>query len=224
MFKPVRDIVLATFVFVTCSFGQTVVQSVLNGASYSGNVAPGTWVAIFGTNLATTTTIAPKVPLPTQLGGVSVTVGGILAPLNYVSAGQINAVIPFEVPIPTTVSGSVAGTVPVVVTTPSGTSPAFNIRLSRNAPGLFTQNGSGSGPVIAFDANFKPVTTSGTGAIVLYADGLGPTDPPGSSSSGGASAPPLNMIKDDLTVFIGDTKATVLFCGARSRLSRYLPA
>jgi hypothetical protein len=53
----------------------------------------------------------------------------------------------------------------------------------------------------------------GTGPIVLYAAGLGPTDPPASSASGGASSEPLNRVVDDVSVFIGDVQATVLFAG-----------
>ena len=89
-----------------------VVQGVLNGVSYSGNLAPGTWAAIFGSNLASATTSAASVPLPTELDGVSVTIGGIAAPLIFISPGQINAIVPFEVPL--------SLVVPVVVTTPTG--------------------------------------------------------------------------------------------------------
>jgi len=47
----------------------------------------------------------------------------------------------------------------------------------------------------------------------MYATGLGATNPAGSSSSGGASSPPLNLVQDPLTVYIGDTPATVGFAG-----------
>jgi uncharacterized protein (TIGR03437 family) len=58
------------------------IQSVLNSASYTTGLAPGTWVAIFGTSLASAAVSAPSVPFPTQLGKVSVTVAGIAAPLS----------------------------------------------------------------------------------------------------------------------------------------------
>src|SRR5580658_10075632 len=81
---------LAALAAVVPSWGQPVVQAVLNGASYSGNIAPGTWVSIFGTELAPSTATASGVPLQTSLGGVSVTFNGMPAPLYYVSATQIN--------------------------------------------------------------------------------------------------------------------------------------
>lgn len=191
-----------------CS-GQPIVQAVLNGASFGGNVAPGTWVAIFGSQLAPAPATATSVPLETKLNGVSVSFAGIAAPVFYVSPTQINAVIPFEVPVPPTSNQTVS----VVVTTPAGVSAPLNIVLWRNSPGLFTQNGAGTGNALAFDANFQPVAAVGSGAIVLYADGLGPTSPPGSSSSGGASVEPFNRAVDGLSVFVGDVPATVIFAG-----------
>src|SRR6267154_1371648 len=57
------------------AYAQPAVSSVLNAASYDAVVSPGCWVAIFGNNLAPATLGADTVPLPTTLGGVSVTVG-----------------------------------------------------------------------------------------------------------------------------------------------------
>jgi len=189
-----------------CAQTLPVVQGVLNGVSYSGNLAPGTWAAIFGSNLASRTTSAASAPLPKELNGVSVTIGGIAAPLSFISPGQINAIIPFEVPL--------SLVVPVVVTTPAGASTPFNIYyLSKDSPALFTQNGSGTGAALAFDASFKPVTAATTGPIVLYAAGLGATNPPGSSASGGSATPPLNVVQDNVSVFVGDVPATIGFAG-----------
>ena len=184
----------------------TVVQGMLNGISYSGNLAPGTFVAIFGSDLAFATKAAASEPLPTELDGVSVTIGGIAAPLSFISPGQINAIIPFEVPL--------SPVVPVVVTTSAGASTPFNIYyLSKDSPALLTRNGSGTGAALAFDANFKPVTVATNSPIVLYAAGLGPTNPPGSSASGGSPTPPLNVVEDNLSVFVGDVPATIGFAG-----------
>jgi hypothetical protein len=52
--------------------------------------------------------------------------------------------IPFEVPFPL-----VTGTVSVVASAPTGISPAFNVRLSQDSPGLFTQNSAGTGAALA---------------------------------------------------------------------------
>ena len=190
------------------SWGQPAILGVANGASYNGNLAPGTWASIFGTHLASDTATAQSVPLPAQLSGVSVTIGGATAPMRYVSPSQINVVIPFELTLP-----AAGSAVPVVVTTPAGKSSAFNVLLSRSSPGLFTQDGSSGGTAWVFDANFNPVTSIGTDPIILYAAGLGPTNPSASSASGGNSSEPLNRIQDGLRVFVGDRPADILFAG-----------
>jgi uncharacterized protein (TIGR03437 family) len=186
--------------------GAPLVLGVLNGASYAGNLSPGTWMAIFGANLSPSTATAVSVPLPTQLNTVSVTVGKTPAPLSYVSPTQINALFPFEVPA--------TGVLPMVVTSSAGASSPFYVQpLAAEAPGLFTQNGDGTGNALVFDGSFQPVATVGQDPLILYATGLGPTNPPASSSSGGNSAGPLNWVVDPVDVYVGDSKATVLFAG-----------
>ncbi|HMC62319.1 MAG TPA: hypothetical protein VKJ01_24200 [Candidatus Solibacter sp.] len=153
---------------------QATVSAVLNGASYSALLSPGCWAVIYGSGLAPSTLTATNVPLPTDLGGVTVTVGGVKAPLLYVSAGQINALIPFEVPAPSQLPVATS----VVVTSAGTSSAAYNVPLTRNAPALFTANAQGTGPALVFDAHFRPAGTVAAGDIViLYATGLGPTDP-----------------------------------------------
>jgi uncharacterized protein (TIGR03437 family) len=170
---------------------QPVVSAVLNGASYSAAIAPGCWVAIFGADLAVSPQNASGT-LSTTLAGVSVSVAGLAAPLLYVSPNQINALIPPEVAIP-------ANTVlPLLVMTPTGQSKPYYVRLSREAPGVFTRNGAGTGRAFVFDANFKDVDTIGANDIViLYATGLGPTDASGKAT-------------DPVEVYIGERQARVL--------------
>src|SRR5271157_1123978 len=169
---------VAVFLFLLClagvCSGQTIL-AVVNAASYSTNVAPGTYVAIFGTQLA-----------------------------------PVNALVPFDA---ASLTGTQKATVSVIVTTPSGTSPAFNVTLTRNAPAIFTKNGAGTGDALVFDAYFQPVSAVGTGAIVIYATGLGPTNPPASTGAPGASSEPLNRVVDPLSVVIGQNTATILYAG-----------
>lgn len=173
---------------------QPTISAVLNGASYTAVVAPGCWVAVFGTHLATADVSAQTVPLPLTLGGVSVTVAGRPAPMLYVSAGQINVLIPFEVEIPANT------VVPLVVTLPTGSS-SYNVRLTRNAPGIFTRNGAGTGRALVFDSNFQPVNAiAAQDNVIFYATGLGPTDASG-------------RVIDNVEVYIGERKAQVSFAG-----------
>jgi uncharacterized protein (TIGR03437 family) len=210
MLNYARELTIALLAFGGVCCGQPTIQGIFNGASYSGAMAPGAWVSIFGTSLAPSALSASGSPLPTKLNGVSVTIGGVAAPLVYVSPGQINATIPFEVTIPTSPSTDT----PVIVQTSAASSSAFNIRLSKDAPALFTQNQAGTGAALVFDPGFKPVSAIQTGSpIVLYAVGLGATSPPASSASGGATSAPFNVVQDNLRVYVGDQPADVAFAG-----------
>jgi uncharacterized protein (TIGR03437 family) len=59
-------------------------------------LAPGTIVQVYGSNLTAHTTSASSIPLPTVLDQTPVIIGGLTAPLYYVSPEQINAQGPFE--------------------------------------------------------------------------------------------------------------------------------
>ncbi|WP_031498476.1 metallophosphoesterase [Bryobacter aggregatus] len=72
-----------------------VIQSVANGGDFSTKVAGGSWIAIFGQNLAQSAGIAAGLP-ETTLNGTSVRLGGRSLPLSYVSPQQINAHLPFD--------------------------------------------------------------------------------------------------------------------------------
>src|SRR5579872_4351944 len=79
---------------------------VQNAGTYQpGAVAPGSFVAIFGTNFASSLSQASTVPLSVApLGGVSVTFNGVAAPMVAVGHDttpshddQINAQLPWDV-------------------------------------------------------------------------------------------------------------------------------
>ena len=83
-----------------------------------GGIAPGTAVQIYGSNFAPpgTSALAMSLPFPTSMQNTSVLIGGVQAPLYYVSPGQINAQAPFElmpgVPYQIVVSANGALTTP----------------------------------------------------------------------------------------------------------------
>ena len=192
--RRILNVLALTVALASVASAQPAVSAVLNAASYSAVVSPGCWVAIFGNNLAPAPATASTVPLPTMLGGVSVSIAGLAAPMLFVSANQVNALIPFEATIPAN------NVVPVIVTS-SGGSVTYNIRLTRDAPAIFTRNGAGTGRAFVFDPKFQAVDTiAAQDVVVLYAAGLGPAD-----SSGHAV--------DEVEVYIGDRKAQVLFAG-----------
>ncbi len=72
---------------------------IVNAASFDGpsSLTPGMIFSIFGENLTDgTIASAGSVPLPTSLGGVTISASGVPVPLFYVSPTQINAQAPVE--------------------------------------------------------------------------------------------------------------------------------
>jgi uncharacterized protein (TIGR03437 family) len=110
--------------------GQVSISGVVSAASWATPVAPGSIVAIFGTNLANAT---------------SVTANGVAAPVLFSSPGQINAWLPATPEWYTPVSES------IVVTTPVGVSAPFSVPAFYGAPGLFTADSSGCGQAAALN-------------------------------------------------------------------------
>lgn len=190
--KRTFPLLLLVGMFACSLLAQPVVTTVVDRTSYSAVVAPGCWVVITGYNFATDTLTAPPGSLPTTLGGVSVTVAGLPAALNYVSPTEIDALISPQAAIP-------QNTVVPLVVTSGASSGTYNIRLTRNAPAIFTR--SDTGQALVFDANFKRVDSIGPqDTVILYATGLGPTDGSG-------------RVVDPVEVYIGERKAQVLFAG-----------
>ena len=82
-------------------------------------------ISIFGSNLANGSTPVNMFPLPEQLSGMLVTIGGQPAPLLYAGSGQVNAVVPFGLAVNTNtqvivVRQGTAYTAPMAVTLAPG--------------------------------------------------------------------------------------------------------
>ena len=113
-----------------------------NGASFgSSGFAPNEIVSLMGPNLAAST-VSASLPLPVSLGGATVSVtdsAGVTHPatLSYVSPGQINFVLPGNLP---------SGPATVTVTHQDGTALSITITVGTLAPGIFTASANGKGP------------------------------------------------------------------------------
>ena len=153
----------------------------------SGPFAPNDVVTLFGTNLSNTSTPATATEglganLPTALGLISVYVGNMPAPLLFVSATQINFLLPANL---------IAGSVPVFVDKQGLRGPIVNIEIAMAAPALFPY---GNSYVIAVDWNngnalIGPDLPAHSGdTVILYATGLGPA---GSMPPAQAPAAPM---------------------------------
>ena len=155
-------------------------NGVVNGASFQPGVVANSWVTIQGSNLASTTDTwnnsIVNGNLPTLLDGVSVTIGGQRAYINYISAGQINLLAPNVAP----------GPVQVTVATPAGTGAAFTATAAAYGPAFFTWPGN---QVVATRQDYSLAAKDGTFAgattvaakpgdvLILWGTGFGPTIP-----------------------------------------------
>lgn len=186
------------------------------------SVAPGSWIEIYGTALATTSrgwagADFNGVNAPVALDGVSVRIGGQAAFVAYVSAGQINAQVPSNVS---------PGLQPLTVTTGAGTSAALNIQVNATQPGfnapavfkigsrqyaaaLFPDNATFAMPAGAIPGvPSRPARPGET--ITLYGVGFGAVTP---AIQAGQIAGGANSLAAPLAVFIGGVRATVAYAG-----------
>ena len=131
------------------------------------NVAsPGSLISIFGTGLSQATggAVVTNNELTTNIAGTEVRIGGVIAPLLYVSPTQINAQVPFEV--------APGDDVEVVVSTPGGTSAERTITVSPSAPAVFA---------VVKGSDFSLIGPTNTVApgqpVSVFVTGLGAGDP-----------------------------------------------
>jgi len=159
------------------------IAAVANAGSFQANFASATWMSIFGTNLSSATYSWQSSDfvngmLPTSLEGVSVTINGIPAFVDYISPTQINVLAPDD---------PVTGSVQVQVTVAQQTSNSVSVPKNQFSPAFFT---IGNGAYVAAlhsdytvvgSANLLPGVTTRPAqpgeTIQLYATGFGPTNP-----------------------------------------------
>jgi len=190
-----------------------------NAGSYvSGDIAANTWVALMGSALA-------PVPgnwsfagttLPTQVGGVGVTVNGEAAPVSYVSNTQINFLVPMDI---------APGAVQIQTTNNGLTSATVQTTAKLTAPSFFTIGSNPQGGysyIAATHADFSLIGPAGliTGVtttpaapgetIVLYGTGFGATDP---AAPNGQTIPSPLMLAVWPTVYVDAMQAQVDYAG-----------
>jgi uncharacterized protein (TIGR03437 family) len=142
--------------------------SAVNGASYtSSNFAPDSWVTIFGDNLSSGQVTAVTTPYPTSLAGTTVALVDAngttkLLPLYFVSAGQINALIP---------TNTAFGLATLTVTNPQGATASTIILITRTSPGIFSANASGQGVAAALIQRVRADNSQAVENVAAYDSG-----------------------------------------------------
>ncbi len=170
-------------------------NSVAHSASYSGALTPGALASVYGTDLATGSNIASRVPLPNTLGVTSLRVNGRVAPLLYVGAGQVNFQVPWE---------TETGTATLVVDV-AGQAAQVTFAVTQVNPGIYT--GAASALV--------PQNSATRGSVILaFVTGVGLVTP--SVVTGAApdlSIPIANLPqpRGGVSATIGGVPARILF-------------
>jgi uncharacterized protein (TIGR03437 family) len=199
-----------------------VIQAVISAGSYGGfsSIAPGTWIEIYGQNLATTTTDWTGAfqgnDAPTAVGGTTVTIGGQSMFIDYVSPAQVNGQVPSNV---------ATGQQQVIVKTAAGTSAPFTITVNATEPGLlapavFDINGTKYAVAVFSDGfyDLPPGLVSGVASrravpgdvITLYGIGFGPVS---DNTLAGVIDQGQNQVNASLNVSIGGVTAVVQYAG-----------
>ena len=184
-----------------------VLVAIVNAASFTVGAAPASLQTIFGNNLASDTFTATETPLPTTLGGTSVTVAGRQVPLLYVSPRQINFQMPPE---------ANPGRVEVVVSRGSTALARAPLEIDLSAPGIFLQITSDPTRAAALNTDYTlnvPSRPAPAGDyVVLFITGIGAVTP---SIAAGELAPlsPLSRSQLATRATIGPRPVNVQFAG-----------
>jgi len=159
------------------------ITAVGNGGSFQPGVASATWLSVIGSNLSTSTYTWQTSDfvngmLPTSLEGVSATINGLPAFIEYISPTQINLLAPDD---------AAAGPVQIQVTAAQQASNSLTVQKTQFLPAFFTiDNGA---YVAALHADYTLVGSSGLlpgvqtapaqpgETLLLYGTGFGPTNP-----------------------------------------------
>ena len=183
------------------------VASITSGASLQpGAISPGEIVTIFGAAIGpalsqTGIVFAPvNGKVPTSLGGVTVTFNGsVEAPLLFVSANQINCIVPYEM----------AGqpTANIVVQFGGMSSAVFQVRVVDTAPAIFSisQMGDGQGAILNqnYTVNGAQNPAQKGSIIMIFATGEGQLVPGVATGSITPGKLPVSKPEASVSVSIG---------------------
>jgi uncharacterized protein (TIGR03437 family) len=168
-------------------------------------------VAIFGQGLGPASFTGLQVnsngTLSNSIGGVGVFFNGYPAPMIYALAGQLSAIVPYEVAGQTSVN--------VVVVYQGNASAPFSMPVAAAKPAIFTNDASGQGQGAILNQDYSRNGSANPaprgGYVSIYGTGEGLTTPPG--VDGRISGTPLPGVNLNCTATMGGIAAPVSYCG-----------
>jgi len=170
-------------------------------------VAPCSIISIYGASLANYVEIGPQNPLAQTLGGATVRTGDRLLALFYAAPGQINALLPCDLP---------EGNHTLVVSRAGQPDVTGEFTVARNAPGLFSRAFDAGAYALAAHEDGTPLAPDSPARrgelVAIYATGLGPYDrmPPYGFALPGA---PVYRLVDLVEVLAADRLVRHEFAG-----------
>jgi uncharacterized protein (TIGR03437 family) len=198
---------------------------IVSASAFGGfpSIAPGSWIEIYGDNLysgpATQWSLSQfnNNVAPTSLGNVSVSVGGAAAYIDFVSPGQVNALVPSTAP---------TGPTTITLTNANGTTDNYPVYVNTTQPGFlapsaFSINGKqyvgallSDNQTFALPANAIPTVPSKPAqpgdVLTIYGVGFGPVT---GGFTAGTIVTAANSLTTPIQVFFGNTQATVSYSG-----------
>jgi uncharacterized protein (TIGR03437 family) len=185
------------------------ITSVVSAADFKSPAAPGGLITVFGTALSPTNQATSQIPLPTALAASCLTVNGQPMPLIFVSPTQVNAQMPFQA----------VGNVVMVVHTPGGVSPNFNLTVQPTAPAVFLSGAAGpltDLPTVVRQSTNLLVTDSNPvhlgDMLIIYLTGMGAVSPLVPNGTPGPQNPPATAINPPI-VTLGGANLSVEYAG-----------
>jgi uncharacterized protein (TIGR03437 family) len=199
-------------------------NGVVTATSFGGYAAaaPGSFIEIYGSNLSNTKrgwtgSDFTGNNAPTSLDGVTVTIGGKPAFVNFVSPGQVNVQVPADVPV--------GGALPVIVSFKGLDSDPVMLPIQASAAGLLapsTFSVFGKQYVVAVHSDSGDYVSNGNlpgfpepalpgETLIFYGIGFGPVTP--TTPIAGQIIGGLTNLSTPLQFKIGATAAKVLYAG-----------
>jgi uncharacterized protein (TIGR03437 family) len=172
---------------------QTIQPSaILNAGSLAaGPVAPGEVVTLFGSIAA---------------GSPVVRFNAVRAPILYAGTNQVNAIVPFGLDLSN----------PVQVAIQQGASSAtVSVPVAAASPAIFTLSTTGAGPGAILNENYSVNSSTNPAAhgtaIMVYATGFGPLNPP---PADGQIQQTMALTNTPVAATIDGVAANVIYAGA----------
>ena len=149
--------------------------------------------------------------MTTSLGGTRVLINGMAAPLTYVSATQVDAIVPIEV--------AGMSSAPVVVEVQGIASNPVTETVAASSPAIFAvSNGVGQGAVLNQDNSPNSAANPASAGSVLqvFSTGIGATNPVGSDGKIADATALIPVLQ--VTATIGGVAAPVQYAGSSNGL------